>query len=260
MDLYYTDIGIGFPIVFVHAFPLDGRMWESEARAATAAGFRAIVLDLPGFGQSPIHPDTSSMDFFASEIAETLDEEGIDKAVFCGLSMGGYALFELFRQRPAVFAGLVLCDTTAEADTDQKRAGRAAMIDLVETEGTKALVGDLLPKLLSPSTMEKNKGLVERLSEIIEEQSGAAVCAALRGMAERTDSKELLSNMDFPVKLIFGSEDAVTGQDAARDLEAGIPGAELSFINSAGHYSNLEDPKEFNNELMSYLTSLPLTH
>lgn len=260
MDLHYTDSGNGFPVVLIHAFPLDGRMWESAASAVVEAGFRAIVPDLPGFGRSPGHPKISSMDFFASEIEEMLEEEGIRKAVFCGLSMGGYSLLALFRARPDLFEGLVLCDTTADADSPEKRESRAALIDKIEKLGVANLVEDVLPSLISQSTRENGPQLVKRLSGIIMEQPPASVCAALRGMADRPDSKELLGKIGFPVKLIFGAEDAVTGEDAASDLNERIPDADLVFLKDAGHLSNLERPELFNSELISYLSTLNLTH
>lgn len=200
------------------------------------------------------------MDFYASEILEMLEEEGIEKAVFCGLSMGGYVLLALFRSRPDLFAGLVLCDTTAEADSPEKRDGRAAMIRKVEDQGTAFLVDELLPNLISRSTIENNEPLVRWLSEVIREQPPSAVCAALRGMAARPESRELLSRIGFPVKLVFGADDGVTGKDAVKVLKDGIPETDLVIIESAGHYSNLESKPEFNRALISYLKSLNLTH
>lgn len=260
MDLHYTDSGNGFPVVFVHAFPLDGRMWETTASAVVEAGFRAIVPDLPGFGQSGLHPDTTTMGHLASAISEILEEEAIEKAVFCGLSMGGYALLSLFRSQPELFAGLVLCDSTADADTDEKRTGRASMIGKVEEKGNEVLVEELLPKLVSPLTSEGNPELMADLSELIRAQPPGAVCSALRGMAERPDSNDVLQKMDFPVKLIFGRHDEVTGESAAKALEAGLPYSDLAFLGNAGHYSNLEDAEGFNKELISYLMFLDLSN
>lgn len=258
MDLHYTDSGSGFPVVFVHAFPLDGRMWDSAVSAVVKAGFRAIVPDLPGFGRSGSHPDTATMGHLASGISEIMDEESLGKSVFCGLSMGGYALFSLFRSNPGLFSGLILCDTTADADSAEKRNGRAAMIENVSANGSEALVKGLLPKLISDSSFKNEPELVAHLSNIICSQPPDAICAALRGMAERPDSNDVLRNMNFPVKLIFGKDDEVTGASAAKALEEGIPDADLVFLEDAGHYSNLEDSEGFNRELISYLMSLDL--
>ena len=159
-----------------------------------------------------------------------------------------------------MFAGLVLCDTTADADSEEKRDGRAELIGKIESEGNSVLVHELLPKLVSPATIEGNTSLLEELASIILDQSSEAVCAALRGMAERPDSNSQLANIGIPVKLIFGQDDIVTGESAARALASGIRVSELAIIERAGHYSNLEAPSVFNNELITYLKSLELTH
>jgi len=94
-------------LLLVHAFPLDGRMWEPQL-AAFSAGIPALAPHLPGFGGSPPAGDVMTMRAGADRCVEALDAAGVDRAVVCGLSMGGYVAFELWRRARHRLAGLVL--------------------------------------------------------------------------------------------------------------------------------------------------------
>src|SRR6266508_2545616 len=85
-----TVYGEGTPVVLLHAFPLDSRMWLPQVEAL--GGYQAIVPDLRGFGAArEAAVEVTSMDLLADDIAELLDERELERAVLCGLSMGGYA-------------------------------------------------------------------------------------------------------------------------------------------------------------------------
>src|SRR5262245_11199854 len=81
----------GLPVVLLHGFPLDGRMWDATARVLAAAGFRAIVPDLRGHGRSPPGDGPSTMESMADDAAALLDHLGVRRCVLVGFSMGGYA-------------------------------------------------------------------------------------------------------------------------------------------------------------------------
>ena len=100
--LRYLEAGSGWPVVFLHAFPLSADMWRPQL-ASVPEGFRFIALDLAG-------PHTS-MDAIARDVGCALDELRIDSAAIAGLSMGGYVAFAMFRLAPERFDGLVLADT-----------------------------------------------------------------------------------------------------------------------------------------------------
>src|SRR5204863_8244780 len=100
-------------VLFIHAFPLDASMWREQVRFL---GDRAAVraVNLPGFGRTPPAGDVMTMAAAADRCVEELDEAGFDHALVCGLSMGGYVTFELWRRYRDRILGLVLADTRAE--------------------------------------------------------------------------------------------------------------------------------------------------
>src|SRR6266498_804544 len=104
------------PVTLLHAFPLDSRMWLPQVEAL--GGYQAIVPDLRGFGAArEAAVEVTSMDLLADDIAELLDERELERAVLCGLSMGGYVALAFARRHPERLGGLVLCDTRAGADS-----------------------------------------------------------------------------------------------------------------------------------------------
>lgn len=153
-------------------------------------------------------------------------------------------------------AGLVLADTRATPDTDEARAGRYSMIEEVAENGAHVVASAMLPKLLSPETAEAEPELVAAVRRMIETTAPAGIAGALAGMAERADSRDLLSGIHVPTLVIVGSKDAVTTPADARSMADAIPGARLEVLDGAGHLSNLERPGAFNRVLGDFLGAL----
>jgi pimeloyl-ACP methyl ester carboxylesterase len=116
------------PLVFVHAFPTGPGMWR---RQSDAVRDRPVLTPaLPGFDGRPRLPDLT-MDAYARDVLRVLDQQHIQRAIFCGLSLGGYVLFGLLRQAPERVAGLVLADTRTTTDTPERLAARVRSIETV---------------------------------------------------------------------------------------------------------------------------------
>ena len=116
----------------LHAFPLSRKMWQPQIEALNAAGFHVVLPDLRGFGENHNFADINTMEDLAKDINELLDTLEIERAIIGGLSMGGYVTFNFYRLFSEKFAGLLLFDTSAAADSDEKRESRLDLIDEVE--------------------------------------------------------------------------------------------------------------------------------
>jgi pimeloyl-ACP methyl ester carboxylesterase len=243
----------GKPVVLLHAFPLSRKMWQPQTDALAAAGFHVILPDLRGFGENHNFADINTMEDLAKDVAELLETLKIERAVIGGLSMGGYVTFNFYRLFPEKFAGLVLFDTNASADSEEKRQSRFDLIDEIEKSGSQALIEGMLPNLICDWTKENNADLVERLRMTFAAVNPQAAIAALRGMAERRDHTSLLKDIRVPTLLIFGEHDKIANPEIAEKMKSEIPGAALTVITNAGHYSNLEQPEAFNDALVSFL-------
>src|SRR5215204_6389264 len=231
--------GAGTPLVLLHAFPLDGRMWAPQVEAL-AGTYQVIVPDLRGFGAARDQAvEDAGMDLLADDLLRLLDERGLDRVVLGGLSLGGYVALAFLRHHPDRVSGLVLLDTKATADGDQARADRLKMAKRVLAEGN-----DFVPEVVS------------RVAALIREQTPQAIAGAQRGMAARAATTDVLASVKVPTLVVTGEEDVVTGPEVGRDLAAGIPGARFLLVEEAGHLANLEQPEIVNEALLDFLAPL----
>jgi 3-oxoadipate enol-lactonase len=246
VQLAYDDHGVGLPVIFLHAFPLNRRMWEGELMALLGEGrYRLVALDWRGFGESEITNGISSMELFAGDVAGLMDALGIQNAILCGLSMGGYAAFAFLRKYPQRVAGLILADTRPGADTPEAQANRENVAQIAETQGTGAIADLQVPRLISEYTRKRHPEVEARIRQLIDEATPQGIAAASRGMAQRADSTELLGGISCPTLVIVGEQDALIPPAVTQDYASRIPGAQFAVIPQAGHLSNLEQPEAF---------------
>lgn len=244
-----TDIGSGPAILWLHGFPLASSIFEKQL---AIGGVRHLMPDLPGFGQTPPAGGEMSMDDYARVAIEVLDQRGIERATFAGLSMGGYVCFAAARIARERISGLILIDTRETADSDDARKQRFETIDQVREQGVSVVVDPMLPKMLTASASQE---LRDRAREIMSSSSQEGVVAALRAMANRPDSSSLLPQLDVPALVLVGEEDAVTPPSDAERMAAALPNARLIRIPNAAHLSNFERADQFNAAVQEeYLT------
>lgn len=235
-------------VLLIHAFPLDARMWDPQL-AALSDGVPVVAPHLPGFGGTASAGDVMSMASAADRCLEALDAAGLDRAVVCGLSMGGYVAFELWRRARERFAGLILANTRAGADTDEGAAGRRTLAERLLAEGNGFLV-ESPPPLLSQNASDE---LRRRVQELIAGQPAASIAAAALGMAGRPDSTPDLATIDVPTLVVTSDGDSLIPPSATSPMADQIPGAELAVIDGAGHLSNLEAAGAFDELLAHHL-------
>jgi len=253
MNLAFEQYGSGHPIVLLHAFPLSDKMWSGNIKSLIELGFRLILPDLRGFGQSADFSSINSMKMMARDVNELLVFLQIEKAFIGGLSMGGYVTFDLYRLFPQKFAGLILCDTNAAADTVEKQESRYELIKKIEFHGIQALIENMLLNVIGGFTKTSNPELVSKIEKMFLQTEPKAAIAALRGMAERVDNTEILVKIDIPTIIIFGEQDKITNLQTAKLLHKQIKNSQFHTIKNAGHYSNLEQPEQFNLVLRNFI-------
>jgi pimeloyl-ACP methyl ester carboxylesterase len=239
-QLAYESHGGGKPLVLIHAFPFDGRMWADTA-SSLAHRCRVIAPDMRGFGASNLGGHDASIADMADDVAALLDSLGIERAALGGLSMGGYVSLAFAARHPARLERLILADTRAAADSAVARAGRADALALVAKEGVAALVERQLGVLLSPAASEAVRNQVRVLGK----QSPEGVSAGILALRDRPDRRGELATIAVPTLVIVGSDDKISPPAEMAGMAAAIPGARLVEITGSGHLSNLERPSEF---------------
>jgi pimeloyl-ACP methyl ester carboxylesterase len=256
-ELAYDDHGVGLPILFLHAFPLNRNMWtELTGALLNEQQFRLITLDWRGFGESSIKALTSPMSLFADDVAALMDHLGIQKAILCGLSMGGYVSFAFMHSHPERVYALILADTRPGADNEEGKQNREKLALMAESQGVDVVADTQVPRLLSQNTFQHHPEVEARVRQMISMATPAGVAAASRGMAQRADSSELLAKITCPTLVIVGEQDALIPPELAQGFAQQIPGAQFAVISQAGHLSVLEQPDAFLQTVRNFLAQL----
>lgn len=252
IEMAYQVHGTGESVLLIHGYPLSGKLWEPLLEPMKD-DYRLIVPDLRGFGESEASEE-ASMGQYADDLAALLDEIGEPAPVtVVGLSMGGYIAFEFYRRYPERVHALALVDTRAEADDEAGRQTRRRTAEQVLREGSAGVADDMASKLFGPNVSDE---LRTEWREIMAATPPQGIAAALRALAERPDSTEVLETINRPVLIVVGEEDRVTPPSLARKMHEAIAGSTLEIIAGAGHMTPVEQPQRFIAVLEQFLDGL----
>jgi 3-oxoadipate enol-lactonase len=254
-ELFYTVMGDGPPVVLLHPFPANHKIWLPAAELL-AGRYRLIIPDLRGHGQSGAGVGPATMQKHATDLLRLTEACGVGKGVFAGVSIGGYVLFEFWRRHRERVSGLILCDTRAGADTDDGRANRLKATDDVEKQGPVPFIDSMIPKLLGDTTRTTRPDLVERARKMMLEMSAAGIAAVQRGMAARPDSVADLNTINVPTLVMVGAEDTLTPLSEAEFMQRNIVGSRLHVISRAGHYAVFEQHEAASKAIRGFLDGI----
>ena len=244
--------GTGPAVLFIHGYPLDRTLWRHQVEHLR--GYRRIAPDLRGMGLSDAPDLGYSMGTYADDLGALLDALGVDEAVLCGISMGGYIALECVRRWRRRIRGLVLMDTRAGPDSAEGRKARDASASTARERGTIAVADAMLPKLFAAQTAEAVGPAWSQVEAMVRGTPVAGIVGALSAMRDRPDSTPLLPSLgDLPVLVMSGEDDRIIPAAEARALAEVIPGARLRIVDGAGHLPPVERPAETTDILREFL-------
>lgn len=240
-------------LLCIHGFPLDGSFWQPQVQGLAGAA-HVLAPDLRGFGadRRPV-PEVMTMEAFAEDLMESLDRAGIERAVLCGLSMGGYVAMAFTERWPERVQGLILCNTRSTADNDAGKAAREQTALDALSKGAGVIARAMVPKVLSQRTRSQHPAEAQRIEEIMARQRPESIAAASRGMALRPDRTGLLRRIKVPALIVTGSEDNLMPLETSEAMNGARAGSELVVIPGAAHLSCSESPVEFNRHASRFL-------
>jgi 3-oxoadipate enol-lactonase len=252
----YDQNGKGVPLLFIHGYPLSRKIWKPQIDGlANIASM--IRVDLRGHGESYPFEGAYRMDLLAEDCYQLLQSIKVDPPiVVCGLSMGGYVTFALYRQYPKLFKGMILTSTRAAADSAEGKASREDSIKNVRENGIVSIVDGMTQKLVSPFTLTTKKELVASIREIMLETSINGFVGALQGMRDRPDTTPLLSQIECPVLIVHGADDQIIPFSEAEKMCEQVSNGRLVAISQAGHLPNMEQPERYNQVVRDFISSL----
>jgi 3-oxoadipate enol-lactonase len=217
-------------------------LWDAQA-SALAPRFRVLRYDHPGHGGSPLLADGSVADL-ARAVVALLDELGLERVSFCGLSLGGAVGMQLALDAPDRVDRLVLAATSARFGPPEFWDARA---DAVRRGGVAAVADVVLERWFTPAFRD-----VRRYREMLTSTSTEGYVQCCQALRE-WDLRGTLDGIDAPTLAVAGSDDPSTPPDDLRAIVAEIPGARLLVIDRVRHLLNVERPDEFNEALLAHL-------
>jgi pimeloyl-ACP methyl ester carboxylesterase len=244
------------PLVLIHGHPFDRTMWDPQSSHFSAAGRQVVAPDLRGYGQSLVTAGAVGLERFAADLATRLDDLAVDRAVVCGLSMGGQIAMELAFRYPELVSALVLADTSPRPETTEGRAERRRVADRITAEGMTAYAKELLPRMVAPATLEHRPAVAAHVLRMMTATPAEGAAAALRGRAERRDHEPTLRSLRVPALVVAGDQDSYTSVAEAAWTAGLLPDGRLAVIPGTGHLPNLEEPAVFNAVLDAFLAGV----
>jgi 3-oxoadipate enol-lactonase len=253
-NINYIDSGNarGTPVVFVHGFPFSHEMWKPQLDAV-GRSYRTIAYDIRGHGLSDIGDGQYSIESHVDDLFGLIDHLNLGKVVIVGLSMGGYITLRALEREQNRFLATVLCDTRADADSNEGKIRRFASVAAVKKSGSAAFAENFVKAVFAPGTFSANPAAIAAIRTIIERTPPLSIAGTQIALASRTDTTGSLSSIRIPTLILVGEQDVTTPPEASRFMHERIPGSELHIVPTAAHMSNLENTGEFNGHLLAFL-------
>lgn len=255
-NMSYDDVGKGNKtVIFLHGFPFDKSTWHNQL-SYLQTSCRCIAIDIRGFGKSTYDENNLSIDLFTDDLIHLMDTLRIDKAVLCGLSMGGYIALNFVKKHADRIEALVLCDTQCIADSIEAKEKRFKTIEDIQANGKDNFVIKFTNSVFCEYTHLNKPTIVENLKTLVSGNSDSIITSGLKALANRSETCSILSGIQTPTLILCGKDDELTPVSKSEFMHQQIKGSILYVIENAGHMSNLEQEDDFNKEVMHFLSSL----
>lgn len=239
----------GPPLVFSNSLGTNLHMWDGQAGEAMARGFRVIRYDQRGHGKSEAPAGNYTLERLGLDVIDLLDALNIERASFCGLSLGGMTGIWLALHHSRRFARMAQCNTTVWFPPRDLWDTR---IRTVMTEGMEAIAEAVVERWFTEGFRKTETGETSRIRAMIlatEPEGYAGCCAAIRDM----DMRDFLGTIESPTLVVIGTQDPSTPPEHGEYIVTHIPGAQKAALESA-HLSNVERPDDFNRVVLGFLS------
>ncbi|MBY0481413.1 MAG: alpha/beta hydrolase [Chitinophagaceae bacterium] len=260
-NISYRIIGKGNPVVLIHGFGEDSRIWDRQIDFLQTHCL-LVVPDLPGSGNSTLLSPIDSSDdenkaITITDYAELIDalliHENIANCCMLGHSMGGYITLAYAEKYPSKLHSFGLVHSTAFADTPEKKENRLKGIALMEQYGAAPFLKNTIPNLFGAQYKKTHPEMVAKLIEESSTFNTQACQQYYRAMMLRTDKTNVLRGNHLPVLFVIGTEDIAA---PLNDLlpQVHLPAiAYIHILEGAGHMGMWEASEKLNQYLLDFI-------
>ena len=233
------DMGLGRAIVFLHGFLESNDTWKDYSKPLQKE-YRTIALELPGHGSCPEKAEGKSIEQMADYVHETIKGLRVEKCLLVGHSMGGYVAMAIAEKYPETVQGLCLFNSSAMADTEEKKENRNKTIDFIKKNGMDKFSESFVKPLFEESQHKPQADAIAKHEKIAAATDKKQAVAALEAMRDRPDRTKVLKEAEFPVLFIVGKADQAVPLEKVLEQVALPANSQVLFIGKSAHMSMYE--------------------
>jgi 3-oxoadipate enol-lactonase len=264
---FYEDSGEGPPVVLIHGYGGDLRLWDAQVPALVDAGFRIIRHDVRGHGRSMIAPEGYTYENYSADLRDLLDRLNVERpateslsleaAHLVGLSMGGGVALQFALDNPQRTLSLTLVDSTLPGFTySEEAAGRIeALMEAVRTRGARAALENVYLRHPFFDGIRRVPEQFEFVREVVLAFQAPDMHEGGRPSDYRPDLTGRLTDVSAPTLVVLGENDIPDFHLIAGVLAENIPNARRHIIPDCWHLPPIEKSEEFNDLLITFLRS-----
>lgn len=254
IKIAFEDSGTGMPIVLGHSFLCSGEMWREQLPDLTD-GYRLINPDFRGHGRSGRLTERFSLYDAVSDVIAVLDALRIERAIWCGLSIGGMVALRAALSHPERVAGLILMDTDAGSETLQHKLKYRAMGLGARAFGLRPLLPSIARLMFGTTTRRMNRPLVSEWKAKLARVHLPSVLLGLEALIRRDALLDRLHEIRVPALVLVGEEDRSLPVPLSHRIHERLPDSSFQVIQRAGHLSALEQPAQVNEAMARFLAA-----
>jgi pimeloyl-ACP methyl ester carboxylesterase len=254
-SLSYSIYGAGDPIVLIHGFGEDSRIWNQQV-AFLQESYQLLLPDLPGSGASQIGENPLSIESMATCIQQMLDAENIQQCIMLGHSMGGYVTLAFAGKYPERLMGFGLIHSTAYADSEEKKAARQKSIGFIKEHGAFEFIRTSIPNLFAESFKRAQKEVVDGLIAQGNQFSADTLIAYYTAMINRPSRDAVLKKATVPVLFFIGEEDKAVSPADALEQSALPVVCMVQLVPGIAHMGMLEATDQLNQCLEEFCATV----
>jgi 3-oxoadipate enol-lactonase len=240
-------------VMLSHGLATDLTMWD-ELTGALKDRYRILRYDARGHGDSAAPAGDYTLDMLVDDAAAIMDALGVEQTHFAGLSMGGMIGLGMLIHHPQRIKSAVIADSRHTTTPEFTKAWRQRA-DAIRKSGVAAVVESTVSRWSSAGLAERNPAAIALMEAMIRRTSADGYCGCAAALA-RLNYGPRLGEINAPTLVICGSEDHGAPPDNSRQMQAMIKGSRFLEIKQAGHISNIEQPKIFNDAVSNFFDEI----
>ena len=253
-EIAFSDKGKGRVIVLLHGFLETSAIW-TEYQNKLAKQYRVICIDLLGHGDSNCNGYIHTMEQMAEYVKAVLNKLNLRKYIIIGHSMGGYVALAFAEMYPDNVKGLGLFNSTASADSEEKKSERERAIVVVK-RNHKKYIKEVIPNLFTKEYVPLLKNEIEDLLEEASSLPKQGIIAGLEGMKIRMDREVIIKFAQYPVLFIAGKKDKTVTFQSLKEQFYLPEKSQVLVLENSGHMSYLEAKQDCLKAIKKFVRSI----